>query len=87
MRTYPFQKAGKKRTNTVNISSRPISIPILNIHLAASGKVEKLPVGPTICPIPGPTLATAVTALVMLVIGSSPKLPNNAEITMMVKKK
>jgi hypothetical protein len=58
-----LQKAGVSRTRTVNSSSRPSSIANDRIHLAASGKVEKLPIGPTMGPSPGPTFASAVIEL------------------------
>ncbi|MCY1180773.1 hypothetical protein D9M73_212410 [compost metagenome] len=41
-------------------------------HFAESGKVEKLPTGPIICPSPGPTLHAAVAAPVKAVVQSSP---------------
>jgi hypothetical protein len=57
------QKARVNRTRTVNSSSRPSSMANDRIHLAASGKLEKLPIGPTMGPSPGPTFASAVIEL------------------------
>ena len=47
-------------------------MPMLNIHLAVSGRVEKLPAGPIVSPRPGPTLEMAVIAPDMEVMKSSP---------------
>ncbi len=70
----------------VKISSRPINMPKHNHHLAASGKVEKLPAGPIMLPRPGPTLATAVAAPVTAVTKSSSQKDNAIAIKAMVAK-
>ena len=41
-------------------------------HFAASGNDEKLPAGPMMVPIPGPTLHTAVAAPLNAVVQSRP---------------
>ena len=70
----------------VRISKRPINIPKLSSHLAASGKGAKLPVGPITLPMPGPTFATAVIEPEILVTGSRPSALKQPAIKMMVIK-
>ena len=56
--------------------SGPINIPMHSSHLAASGRLVKLPAGPMVSPRPGPTLATAVAAPVSAVTKSKPSAAN-----------
>ena len=63
---------GVKSTISVSNSKRPINMAKDSNHLAATGRLAKLPAGPTISPNPGPTLVSAVAAAVRLVIRSSP---------------
>src|SRR3546814_20072861 len=83
-----FQNTGVNSTRTVRISSRPSNMPIVSSHLAASGKVEKLPAGPMIGPSPGPTLHTAVAAPVRADVESRPisASPRALQHKVMVKK-
>ena len=59
-------------------------MPMVSSHLAASGRVEKLPAGPMIGPRPGPTLQTAVAAAVSAVTQSRPIRQSPRAITAMV---
>ncbi len=47
-------------------------MPAASSHLAASGRLAKLPEGPMMGPIPGPTPATVLAAPVSAVIQSRP---------------
>ncbi|MNY47880.1 hypothetical protein D3C86_1831800 [compost metagenome] len=48
-------------------------MPAVNSHLAVSGRLEKLPAGPMIGPIPGPTPDTVLAAPLSAVIQSRPQ--------------
>ena len=61
------QKRGTNSTSTVKSSSRPSSMAADSSHFAGSGKGWKVPEGPMVSPRPGPTLAIAVAAPLMLV--------------------
>ena len=65
-------KPGVKITRTARISRRPSSMAAVQIHLEASGRLEKLPTGPMMGPRPGPTLVSEVSAPVMAVTKSRP---------------
>lgn len=66
-----FQNIGEKRTMTVKISSRPISISRARYHLAASGRKAQLKAGPA-SPSAGPVLPMAEKAQPMAVSNESP---------------
>tara|TARA_Y100001935_G_scaffold252044_1_gene255155 strand:+ start:1227 stop:1418 length:192 start_codon:yes stop_codon:yes gene_type:complete len=53
-------------------------MPIVKIHLAAFGSVEKSPFGPIIVPSPGPTLEIDVAAPEIEVTKSNPVRDNKA---------
>ena len=56
----------------MKISKRPISMPMVQIHFALSGRGANVPDGPIMLPSPGPTLEILVTAADMAVRKSSP---------------
>ena len=58
------------KTSTVNNSSRPSNMAADNNHVAVSERDAKLFVGPINGPSPGPTLAIAVAAPLVLVMKS-----------------
>ncbi|MNY56916.1 hypothetical protein D3C86_1930470 [compost metagenome] len=57
-----------------------------SIHLAESGRLAKLVLGPMTGPMPGPTLATAVMEPEMAVRGSRPMAASRAAISKMMAK-
>src|SRR5690606_9402757 len=71
--TQPRQNLGRKRTSTVNTSSRPSSISEERTHLAVAGSGPKVPAGPITSPRPGPTLDSADAAPLALVRKSRPR--------------
>lgn len=66
------------KSNTPNISNRPISIRAERIHLAASGKVDHEKTGPKV-PKPGPTLPIADITVLNDSVRPTPKHINNVQ--------
>ena len=64
---------GKKNAIATRSSSLPKIIANIKIYFSTSSRLLKLPDGPIISPIPGPTFANAVVAPDIAVIKSSPQ--------------
>ena len=64
---------GKKNAIATRSSSLPKIIANIKIYFSTSSRLLKLPDGPIISPIPGPTFANAVVAPDTAVIKSSPQ--------------
>ena len=64
---------GKKNAIATKSSSLPKIIANIKIYFSTSSRLLKLPDGPIISPIPGPTFANAVVAPDIAVIKSSPQ--------------
>ena len=64
---------GKKNAIATRSSSLPKIIAKIKIYFSTSSRLLKLPDGPIISPIPGPTFANAVVAPDIAVIKSSPQ--------------
>ena len=62
------------KTKTVKSSNLPKIIAEQSVHLARTGKDEKLPDGPILSPNPGPTLLIAVAAPDIDVSKSKPRM-------------
>ena len=77
---YNFQKLGVNKTKTVKSSNLPSNMEKQIVHFAASGRDEKLPVGPITSPKPGPTLLIDVAAPETAVIKSNPLIDNRVVI-------
>lgn len=69
---YVLQKNGDRTTRTVTISGRPININADSSVRAWSDIPAKLPAGPTMDPIPGPTFESDVTTAEAEVAKSHP---------------
>ena len=70
---YCFQKIGRKNAIATRSSSLPKIIANIKIYFSTSSRLLKLPDGPIISPIPGPTFANAVVAPDIAVIKSNPQ--------------
>ena len=64
---------GRKNAIATRSSSLPKIIANIKIYFSTSSRLLKLPDGPIISPIPGPTFASAVVAPDIAVIKSSPQ--------------
>ena len=64
---------GKKNAIATRSSSLPKIIANIKIYFSTSSRLLKLPDGPIMSPIPGPTFANAVVAPDIAVIKSSPQ--------------
>ena len=64
---------GKKNAIATRSSSLPKIIANIKIYFSTSSRLLKLPDGPIISPIPGPTFANAVVAPDIAVIKSNPQ--------------
>ena len=64
---------GRKNAIATRSSSLPKIIANIKIYFSTSSRLLKLPDGPTMSPIPGPTFANAVAAPDIAVIKSSPQ--------------
>ena len=64
---------GRKNAIATRSSSLPKIIAKIKIYFSTSSRLLKLPDGPIISPIPGPTFANAVVAPDIAVIKSSPQ--------------
>ena len=64
---------GKKNAIATRSSSLPKIIANIKIYFSTASRLLKLPDGPIISPIPGPTFANAVVAPDIAVIKSSPQ--------------
>ena len=64
---------GRKNAIATRSSSLPKIIANIKIYFSTSSRLLKLPDGPIISPIPGPTFANAVVAPDIAVIKSSPQ--------------
>ena len=64
---------GRKNDIATRSSSLPKIIAKIKIYFSTSSRLLKLPDGPIISPIPGPTFANAVVAPDIAVIKSSPQ--------------
>ena len=73
MTNYCFQKIGRKNAIATRSSNLPNTIARIKIYFSISSKLLKLPDGPIISPIPGPTFAKAVVAPERAVTKSNPQ--------------
>ena len=64
---------GRKNAIATRSSNLPKIIANIKIYFSTSSRLLKLPDGPIISPIPGPTFANAVVAPDIAVIKSSPQ--------------
>ena len=70
---FGVQKIGRKNAIATRSSSLPNIIARIKIYFSISSKLLKLPDGPIISPIPGPTFAKAVVAPERAVTKSNPQ--------------
>jgi len=82
---HRFHKTLEKRSKTVKISKRPISMTNVSTHLPTAGKLANVLAGPY-CPTAGPILPIALTDDESASLKSTPKAQKNrvATITIMI---